>query len=102
MAQKLAKSRKKVQYKQLHQLGVMPVLFCFVIFICLCFAFFPYFVFLFSASSKFLFRFLFEPPHKPTFLKTQLPKVAVFCCSLVISLQRNDREQIGDAKQTLL
>lgn len=42
MAQKLAKSRKKVQYKQLHQLGVMPVLsiyLCFAFFIILCFCF---------------------------------------------------------------
>ena len=65
------------------------------------FCLFSYFVFLFSASSKFLFRFLFEPPHKPTFLKTQLPKVAVFCCSLVISLQRKAREQTGNAEGIL-
>ena len=98
MAQKLAKSRKKVQYKQLHQLDVMPVFFIFHLFM---FCLFSYFVFLFSASSKFLFRFLFEPPHKPTFLKTQLPKVAVFCCSLVISLQRKAREQTGSAEGIL-
>lgn len=71
MAQKLAKSRKKVQYK-LHQLYFMPVLLFSGRFFCLSF----YFV-LFSASSKFLFVFFFkiisEPPYKLTFLRNQLP-----------------------------
>jgi len=68
MAQKLAKSRKKVQYK-LHQLDVMPVLLFSGRVFCLSF----YFVFLFSASSKFFLRFISEPPYALTFLRNRLP-----------------------------
>lgn len=64
MAQKLAKSRKKVQYKQLHQLDVMPVLSIY-----LCFAFFIISCFCFLHPASFCSDFFLNRPISQRFSK---------------------------------
>lgn len=95
MAQKLAKSRKKVQWQTTSSAWCYACFFYFSFIYVL--PFFLFRVFVFCIQQVFV-QISFWTAHKPTFLKTRLPKVAAFCCSLVISLQRKARGQTGNAE----